>query len=211
LSHGIPPKASLWPQLFSIDVALRDEARASGCPFCGGRLDRADYARKPRGVLHRRDDEVFFRRLSLCCAADSCRRRTSPPSTRFLGRRVYLGVIVTLVAALRQGPSPQRMKTLVEVFGVDRRTVERWGRWWREDFARSAGWRLGRGKLTGSDEPLPRRLILAFDAAHCPDGQASLMRFIASLPPPPDRAMSTHAGGDRRQSESTQRMPAVSS
>ncbi|MCA9321030.1 MAG: hypothetical protein KDB53_09860 [Planctomycetes bacterium] len=207
MSHVIPPKASLWPMLFLIDVSLRDDARARGCPFCGGRLDRADYARKARGGPHHRDDEVFCRRLSLCCAAERCRRRTLPPSTRFLGRRVYLGVIVALVAALRQGPSPQRMLTLIEAFGVDRRTVERWGRWWREGFAKSPGWRLGRGRLSGSDEPLPRRLILAFGAAEVPDGQASLMRFIASLAPPGV----TLATGDRRRAESTQKMPAVPS
>ncbi|NLS97786.1 MAG: hypothetical protein GXX96_37065 [Planctomycetaceae bacterium] len=37
---------------------------------------------------------------------DGCRKRTTPLSVRFLGRKVYLGAVVVLVAAMRQGPSP---------------------------------------------------------------------------------------------------------
>ena len=207
MSHAIPPKASLWPMLFLIDVSLRDDVRSQGCPHCRGRLDRADYQRKPRGGPEGRSGDEVSRRLSLCCAVEGCRRRTPPPSARFLGRRVYLGVIVTLVAALRQGPTPQRMKTLVEVFGVDRRTVERWGRWWRDGFASSAAWRVGRGRLPGSEEPLPRRLILDFDALEEPSGQARLMRFVATLA----ATRSTVAGGRRERPGATQRMPAVPS
>ena len=33
-----------------IDADLAAKARAAGCAFCGGRLDVADYPRRPRGA-----------------------------------------------------------------------------------------------------------------------------------------------------------------
>ena len=66
---------------------------------CGGVLHRADYARKVRCV------KVEARRLSLCCAQESCRRRKMPGSVRFLGRKVYPGVIAfTVDSFLDRGP-----------------------------------------------------------------------------------------------------------
>jgi hypothetical protein len=38
------------------------------------------------------------RRLSFRCAVDGCRARTTPPSLRFLGPKVYLATVVVLVA-----------------------------------------------------------------------------------------------------------------
>jgi len=180
LSHAVPPKASLWPILFRIDESLRDAQQKHGCVHCGGRLDRADYRRKPRGGPDALDDEDALRlRLSLCCAAEGCRRRTAPPSARFLGRRIYLGVIVTLVAALQQGATPTRVRKLTEVFGADRRTIERWRRWWRDEFASSAAWRLDRGRFPFSEEPVPRRLVVTFEAFEDPTQQARLMSHLA--------------------------------
>jgi hypothetical protein len=46
--------------------------------------------------------------LSLCCSRDGCRRRMTPPSVRFLGRRVYLGAVLVLVSAMQQGSLPGR-------------------------------------------------------------------------------------------------------
>ena len=102
LTNPILGQSKLWPLLFRLDVVLRDELQAKGCKHCGSRLDRADYERKPRGGPDLRGD-VFQLRLSLCCSSPSCRRRATPPSTRFLGRRVYLGAAVVLVSALHQG------------------------------------------------------------------------------------------------------------
>ena len=61
---------------------------------------------------------------------------------RFLGRKVYLGAVVVLVAAMRQGPSPRRVRELSELFGADRHTIARWQIFWREHFPgpRSGRW-----------------------------------------------------------------------
>ena len=45
---------------------------------------------------------------------------------RFLGPKVYLTAVVVLVAAMRHGATPRRVRELSAHFGADRRTIERW-------------------------------------------------------------------------------------
>lgn len=111
------------------------ECSAERCPHCQGRLDRSDYPRKPRGAFGQ-PGTGYVLRPSLCCSVDGCRRRLTPPSVRFLGRKVYLGVTVVLAAAMLQGPTPWRVRRLSRELGVGRRTLLRWRRWWTEDFGR---------------------------------------------------------------------------
>src|SRR5271157_4368665 len=67
-----------------------------------GPLHRSDYDRKPRGALIAPAGEAFVRRFSLCCGREGCRKRATPPSLRFLGRRVYLGAVVLVASMLAQ-------------------------------------------------------------------------------------------------------------
>lgn len=131
--------------LFQVDEQIAAEVREGGCS-CGGVLHSARYPRKPRGlrcVL----DESYTTRLSFCCASEGCRRRTTPPSVRFLGRKVYLGVIVVLVTALEHGLTPRRRAVLIEQLDLWPPTIGRWRRWWREAFAASRTWRAEYGKF----------------------------------------------------------------
>jgi hypothetical protein len=68
--------------LSSIDADLAARARAKGCAHCGGTLHSAAYAGKPCGLPD--SIELADRRHSFCC--QTCRRRTTPASVRFLGR-----------------------------------------------------------------------------------------------------------------------------
>jgi hypothetical protein len=113
--------ARLYAILQQIDEDLAARARAAGCR-CGGPLHSARYPRKPRGGPAGLGSS-YEQRLSFCCATEGCRKRTTPPSVRFLGRKVYLGAVVVLVSALRQGPSPMRVSVLHELFGVGERTL----------------------------------------------------------------------------------------
>ena len=79
-------------------------------------------------------------RLSFCCDRDGCRKRVTPPSVRFLGRMVYLGAVVIVISAMRQGPSPRRVRELSARFGADRRTIARWQVFWREHFPPISAW-----------------------------------------------------------------------
>jgi len=122
------------------DRTLLAEARKEVCVVCGDRLHSGPFLRKPRGGPAGMGEDAD-RRYSLCCADRECRKRVTPPSLRFLGRKVYVSAVVVVVAAMRHGASPARMRQLRELFGVSRRTVERWRVWWRTTFAESRCWR----------------------------------------------------------------------
>ena len=180
--HDLPRDASFWLFLFSIDQDLAQDARSRGCS-CGGRLHCADYPRKPRGGL---DDlpAQYGRRFSFCCDSEGCRKRVTPPSVRFLGRKVYLGVVVVLVSAMRQGPTPRAARELSRRFGADRRTIARWQDFWREHFPATAFWKVARGRLVPAFtiDVLPSSLLDAFLG----DGDASrgwgrLLRFLSPI------------------------------
>ena len=159
--HVLLRDASFWDYLFRVDEDLAAHARQQGCS-CGGRLHCANYPRKPRGGAAPLPGS-YGRRLSFCCERDGCRKRTTPPSVRFLGRKVYLGAVVILVAAMRHGPSPRRVRELTELFGVDRRTIARWQDFWHEHFPQTAFWKVARGRFVRlAIADLPRALLEAF-------------------------------------------------
>lgn len=87
-------------------------------------------------------DETYDTRLSFCCAVDGCRRRNTPPSVRFLGRRVYLGVMVVLLTALQHGLTDRRRRELIERLDLPPQTLARWCCWWREVFPATRCWRV---------------------------------------------------------------------
>jgi len=84
--------------LFKIDQDIAHRVQARGCS-CGGVLHSARYPRKPGGVRCFLD-VTYATRLRFRCAGDGRRRRSTLPSVRFLGRKVYLGDIVVLISAL---------------------------------------------------------------------------------------------------------------
>ena len=132
--------ARFYGLLLKFDQDLAAKVRAGGCPACGAALHAAPYPRKPRGGPAGLGPE-HRERLSLCCAADGCRRRARPPSLRFLGPKIYWGAAVIVISTLRCGPTPARMRQLQQWVGVSRWTVARWREWWRKVFADSAFWR----------------------------------------------------------------------
>jgi hypothetical protein len=160
--HDLPRDASFWLFLFSIDKDLAESTRQQSCP-CGGRLHRANYPRKPRGGPDDLPEEYGYR-LSFCCDRDGCRKRVTPPSVRFLGRKVYLGAVVILVSAMRQGSSPRRVRELSRLFDADRRTIARWQVFWREHFPQTPFWKVERARFVPAVEVvvLPRSLTEAF-------------------------------------------------
>jgi hypothetical protein len=160
--------ASFLALLLHIDDELCGEARSAGCPVCGGVVHSARFPRKPRGGPWPVGDE-HASRLSLCCAVEGCRKRVTPPSVRFLGRRVYLGAVVVLAGVMLSGPTPWRVSRLGELLGVSRRTLVRWRTWWRETFPATGLFRELRGRLRGpaGEGELPGDLLarLRGDAA----------------------------------------------
>lgn len=178
--HVLLRDTSFWDFLFEVDEDLAAQTRQGGCS-CGGRLHCANYWRKPCGGSTPLP-KSYQRRLSFCCNQDGCRKRSTPPSVRFLGRKVFLGAVVVLVAAMRQGPSPRRVQELTELFGVDRRTIARWCTFWREHFPQTAFWKVNRGRLVRmAIADLPRALFEAF--IHRADSREDWRRLLEFLSP----------------------------
>lgn len=173
------------------DADLAAGARAGRCLECDGRLDSANYPRKSRGGTKFPED--YETKFSFCCSAEGCRARNTPPSVRFLGRRVYLGAVVVLACALQQGATPVRASRLRELLGVSLRTLARWRAWWRTAFVESAFWKEARAFLSPAmDEgSFPLSLLERFGSDE-EDRLAALLRFV--------RPLSTPAGyvADRR-------------
>ncbi len=123
-------------------------------------------------------------RFSFCCCVEGCRRRVTPGSLRFLGRKVFWGVVVLLVPVLRQGPTPKRVARLCATFGVSVRTLRRWMRWWREAFAASRFFVAARGRFARplAAEALPGALLEQFCATGEPTQQVlAALRFLAPI------------------------------
>ena len=180
--HELLRDASFWAFLFTIDQDLAENCRKDGC-CCGGRLHGAKYPRKPRGGPRDLPDEYRYR-LSFCCDRDGCRKRVTPPSVRFLGRKVYLGAVVILVSAMRQGPTPRRVRELTELFGADRRTIYRWRDFWNEHFPKTTFWKVARARLVPVFEivEFPRSLLEAFvRACDDRDGWGKLLCFLSPI------------------------------
>ena len=145
-----------FEQLDREDARIAARLKAGGCRFCGGRLDQADYPRKPRGGWVGAAGESLTRRRSCCCAREGCRRRATPASLVFLGRRVYLGIAV-VVGALRALSPPGPMPPS--------RTVRRWLGWFRTELPSSAWLATVRGRLWPALEPsevLPDAVVERF-------------------------------------------------
>ena len=172
--------ASLAGLLIKIDEDLAARERERRCRWCGGVLHRADYPRRPRGPLG--VGSKYVRRISFCCAEEGCRRRATPPSVVYLGRKVYLGAVVVLLTALRSGPTAKRVAKIEEEWGVGVRTLNRWRKWWTESFARSPFWRAARARFSGRvrEQELPFFLVEAFDVS---DGVGRLVELLRWLSP----------------------------
>lgn len=165
-----------------IDAELAEATRRAGCRQCDGVLHTANYPRKPRGGPP--DLPTTYKcRASYCCAVDGCRKRATPPSVRFLARRVYLSAVVVLASALQHGVSAFRVRQLKELFGASRQTLLRWRSWWLEAFPASRFWQSLRGRLmpAADEATLPRSLVERFEGNGAEGG--ALAGVLALLQP----------------------------
>ena len=101
---------------------------------------------------------------------------------RFLGRKVYWGVVVVLMAAMEQGVKPARVEVLRERLGIDRRTLERWRTWWLATFVESRFWKEARAQFMPvlCHKTLPWSLCKAFGIDRL-DRLLKLLRLLRPL------------------------------
>jgi len=166
-----------------IDKELAQQVCAGGCDHCKGVLHRGDYARKPRGVKDGEDEiRHWDKRASFCCDQDGCRKRHTPPSVRFLGRKVYAGIVVVLVAAMMHGPNGRRIAVLHEELGIDKRTLLRWRQWFLEVFVHTPFWKANRARFMPvlNEAVMPYCLVESFNAQGR-EGVIKLMEFLSPI------------------------------
>ena len=180
MCHDLLKDANFWQALTDLDHQTASQVRARGCP-CGGVLHSARYPRKPRGVGRDVLSPEYESRLSFCCDREGCRRRCTPPSVRFLGRRVYLGVIVTLACALTCGLTSERRNHLVKQLRIDRRTLKRWVTWWRQQLPMTPFWRALKGRFSSPLADLPGALLGVIEHQSLPLRLAHVLALLMPL------------------------------
>lgn len=179
MCHATLQDPKLYCFLLLIDQDLAAQAQVAGCG-CGGVLHSARYPRKPRGAPRSLLDQ-YRSRLSFCCAA--CRRRTTPQSVRYLGRRVYLAAVVLLVSAMRNGLTATGEQRLAQSLLVPRRTLERWRVWWLEQFVRTSFWKGACARFVPPvpTAALPASLLARFRGEDLSHQLIQTLRFLSPL------------------------------
>jgi hypothetical protein len=102
---------------------------------------------------------------------------------RFLGRKVYAGFIVVLVAAMHHGLSADRVHRLREALGIDRRTLSHWRKWWLGSFVQSSFWKAAGARFMPRlcQRTLPLSLWLRFATDARRDRLLALLEFLAPI------------------------------
>lgn len=162
--------------LLRIDGEFADQARKHGCRHCAGVLHVSDFPRKPRGCPASVVEDYSWR-FSFTCGR--CEHRTTSPSVRFLGRRVYVAVVLMLSSP----PQGRAAQGLCDRLSVPARTVQRWRRWWTGDFQRTPFWLAARNRFMSPvpGEQLPGSLLDRFEAVSSAERMAQALRFVSPL------------------------------
>ena len=175
--HTLLQSPQFFQFLVRIDTDLAAQMHATPCA-CGGVLHQANYPRKPKAC----PEEVladFRSRWSFCC--NLCRKRSTPMSVRFLGRRVYVALAVVVLAVKRN--KVFAATTLAgEALGVHARTIARWRQWWLQSFCATALWQAQCARFMPSVEitELPQSLVARFTGtAH--EAMGHLLTFLSPL------------------------------
>lgn len=182
LCHKLFFNASLYLLLLKFDEDLAAEVKRGRCRQCGGRLDDCRFPRKPRVSRTMALPDEYDWRFSYSCATRECRKRHTPPSTRFLGRRIYLGAVVVLATAMQQGVTPWRASQLRELLGVSARTLARWRTWWTAAFTESTFWKAAKAAFSPAvnEAESPSSLLARFAGDELAR-LAALLRFLVPL------------------------------
>ena len=90
---------------------------------------------------------------------------------------------MTLVCALSAGLSLRRASALTACFHVSLRTLQRWQRWWLQDFVHTPFWRGHRALFLPpvAECHLPESLRSRFQAADEAGQWGLLLRFLTPL------------------------------
>ena len=140
--HPLLTDARFHNSLFDLDRLIAEQVQQKHCRFCHGNLHQSHFPRKPRGVPEGTDPDYSIR-FSYCCGAEGCRKRSTPPSMRFLSRKVYSSVVIILIFLLKPNTDESRIETINRLLGttLSVETLRRWRRFWTKDVPQTHTWR----------------------------------------------------------------------
>jgi hypothetical protein len=166
--------------LFRIDEEVARQVVLQRCRWCGGgALHCGNFERKPRGALFAPAGEEFVIRFSFCCGREGCRKRTTPPSLRFLGRRVYLGAVVIVASIV--GRTLGVVAESRRATGVPVRTTRRWLGWWQGPFISTEVFMTVCARLVGvAVEELPASIFSQLPGSP-PDQVRTMLELLSPL------------------------------
>ena len=81
---------------------------------------------------------LYASRFSFCCS--HCRKRRTSPSARFFERRVYLALVILLMAGRLTARTPGA-QAVCALLDISSRTLRRWRDWWMQDFPLTSLWK----------------------------------------------------------------------
>jgi len=101
---------------------------------------------------------------------------------RFLGRKVYIGVVVVLVSAMMHGVNRKRANELSKELEINEKTLRRWREWWLKEFVLTKFWKAARGRFMPlvDEETLPFSLVERF-VADTRERVVNLLEFLVPL------------------------------
>jgi len=182
--NDLEAKREDFAALVELDLRIARAVAAERCPRCGGPLHQSNYDRKPRGGAIASAGEAFTLRHSLCCGREGCRKRMLPPSLRFLGRRVYLEIVVVMASVCAQVAGSLR-KTR-EATQVPEWTLRRWSAWWTHVLPQESWWAVLRARLVPpalDEAALPRSLVEKLATEASGEGREVTWRLARCLAP----------------------------
>ncbi len=177
--HPLLTDARFHNSLFDLDRLIAEQVRQEQCRLCHGNLHQSHFPRKPRGVPEDTDPDYSIR-FSYCCGTEGCRKRFTPPSMRFLSRKVYSSVVIILIFLLKPETDESRIEKLNTLLGttLSAETLRRWRHFWTKDIPQTHTWRRLAFSSTHAQN-LPVSLLALFEQA---GEQALIMGLKLILP-----------------------------
>ena len=162
--HSLLTDTTFYNSLLALDRIIAEQVKQSGCLFCHGNLHQSHYPRKPRGVPEGTHSDYPFR-FSYCCGQEGCRKRVTPPSMRFLSRKVYSSVVIFLVFFLKSKTDELKVEQLNLLLdtSLSVETVRRWRNFWVKQVSQSHSWKRA-AFSHGMAQTLPVSLLAQFQS-----------------------------------------------
>ena len=182
MSHNYLLNTSFHQSLLAFDFDTARQVQAKNCNHCGGLLHQAHYPRLGFGVPSELAS-LYQSRYSFCCA--QCRKRTTPPSLRFFGRRRYIAPLFLLLCSVRFSPCEKRCERWAKRRGIQLSlsTWKRWVSWWQRDFPQTPFWSIAKACFLPplNVNPSLRALLKSLAGKVLPQQLTQLLQFLSPL------------------------------